>query len=1150
MDYTALSTAVRSWLLRRPRHRSPRTGVSYRTAFPVEVSLVEPRVLLSASVPGDDLWQPLEAFPTDVTAQAVSYLNLSDYTAFTMDEIAVRQTLDAAPDAGADFSINTSTITLLDPEGNPERFAIYESQIMAPKLAAQFPNIKTYAGQGIDDPTAVVHLDLTPQGFHAQVLSSEGRWYIDPYFHLNDDYYASYYASAARPSEGALASLTCESDHDAAADHHHGDHDSTPETEAPSSVSHDVPSGPAEIAARSGTQLRTYRTAIAATGEYTAFHGGTVELGYGAIVTAMNRIGGLYTTEFSIAFQLVADNASLVYTDAATDPYTNDGGSLLDSENQANIDAVIGDANYDIGHVFGTGEGGSASLAGVGITGGKAWAHTGQPSPIGDSFVIDYVAHEMGHQFGADHTFNLGDPNRVRTAAYEPGSGSTIMSYAGLFGAQNNLQPTNDQYFHSYSFDQIIEHVDETIPTVGTRTGTGNAVPTINAGSDYTIPANTPFKLTAVGSDANGNGALVYNWEQRDLGPAQGLNAAQNTTSPIFRSWIPTSDPTRTFPRLEDILDGTLVKGEKLPSLTRTMNFRAIVRDNNPNGGGVNTDDMVVNVVDTGAPFAITSPNTNLAWTGGTFETVTWNVAGTTGNGINVANVRILLSTDGGNNFTTVLASSTPNDGSQSILVPLLTTALARIKVEAIGNVFFDISDANHSITGVNTAPVLGGAIANQSVNDNATISPFPSLTVTDPDLQALSVLVRVGNGTVRGEFTPASSSGWTRTVVGNDIQYARTFSAAANIGSVAQAAVRALVFQPRSNAIKPGTSEVTAFTVLASDGLSAPVSNNLTSVRTTSINDASSISGASPNVIVNDNATVNPFSTLIVSDADMQEMLISVTILNGKFRGDFTNANVGTGWTVRYTTGNDITYKRYFSPGQNVGATAQAAFRALVFQPRSNAIRPGTTEATDFQVTVSDGVSPAVANTGTRVTTTSVNNAPAIAGAAANQPMADNQTRAVFSAVTITDPDTQEMLTRVTIANGVNRGDFALASTAGWTRTLSGSNIVYTRYFNPAANIGALVQTAIRALVFQPRSNVPIGTTETTSFTVFVNDGIVNTTNGASSVNTTGVAPRPAAPSPIAPPTFLDSDITTVVLSSVNKSRSNPLTRLLRKSR
>ncbi len=444
----------------------------------------------------------------------------------------------------------------------------------------------------------------------------------------------------------------------------------------------------------------------------------------------------------------------------------------------------------------------------------------------------------------------------------------------------------------------------------------------------------------------------------------------------------------------------------------------------------------------------------------------------------------------------------------------------------------------------VNEGPAISGLPASQIGNDSVTITPFAAMTVTDPDHQNMLARVTILNGVVRGDFTAATTNGWTRTVAGNNIVYNRFYNPAANIGSVVQAALRGFVFVPRSNAIKPNTTELTDFTVFVNDGVASTTTT--TRLTTTSVNNAPVIGGASNTVAVNDNATVNPFPSLTVTDADMQEMLISVTILNGTVRGDFTAASTA-GWAVRYVLGNNITYKRYFSPQLNVGAAAQAAFRTLVFQPRQNAIKPGTTEATDFQVTASDGVAPAIANSGTRVTTTSVNNAPAIGGAVANQTMNDSQTKAVFGTLTVTDPDTQDQFVRITITNGTVRGDFTAASTVGWTRKTSGANILYERFFAAAANNGAIVQAAIRALVFQPRTTVPVGTQETTSFTVFVNDGLANATNSTTSVVTTGVAPR-FSPSALAvPPLILDNDISTVVLPTGKKSF---LARQLKKSR
>jgi predicted nucleotidyltransferase len=540
--------------------------------------------------------------------------------------------------------------------------------------------------------------------------------------------------------------------------------------------------------------------------------------------------------------------------------------------------------------------------------------------------------------------------------------------------------------------------------------------------------------------------------------------------------------------------------------------------------------------------------------------TMTWNAptdSSTPAAGLSY-NLRVGTSPGASNVFSSMantangsrrVPTSGPIQGTSFTLTGLTAGQSYYWSVQAIdtsfaGSPFASEQGANSS----NTMPTIGGAVANQAVNDTATINPLSTLTVTDPDNQNMFARITILNGLVRGDFTPSSATGWTRTVVGNDIKYERFYNPQANIGSIVQAAVRGFVFQPRTNAIKPNTTEATAFTVYVTDGINS-ASNSTTSVITTSVNNVPLLGGTTPNIAMNDNATVNPFATLTVSDADMQEMLISVTILNGTVRGDFTPASTA-GWAVRYVLGNNITYKRYFSPQANVGAAAQAAFRALVFQPRQNAITPGTTEATDFQVTVSDGVAPAVLGSpNTRVTTTSVNDVPAISGTVAGQTMNDNQTKAVFSTFTLTDPDTQDIVARVTITNGNDRGDFTSASASGWTRGVIGNDIVYSRYFSPVVNIGATVQTAIRALIFQPRNIFPNSNTETTSFTVFINDGTANTTNSTTSVITTGVE-RQGAPAAVETPLFLDRDINTVIVPTIPKPRINSLAKLLRKTR
>ncbi|MEO6435005.1 MAG: reprolysin-like metallopeptidase, partial [Tepidisphaeraceae bacterium] len=632
---------------------------------------------------------------------------------FTLNAAAIRAALAAAPlefAAGADA--DAVILPLPTPDGTLSRFRVVEAPVMEAALAAQFPDIKTYRGIGIDDPTASLRLDYTPLGFHAQVLSVGGSYYIDPY-HRNDagGTYASYYK---RDAIGRDA-WTCEVVDDVLLAR-------TPKASAESDMyeaSLDrifADSLSIEAAAVTfGTQLKTYRAAVAANGEYTAaVGGGTVAGGQAAVVTAMNRVNGVYETDLAIRMVLVANNSSVIYTNAATDPYSNSSSDI--NVNTSNLNSVIGSANYDIGHVFTTGSGGVAFLGSVGKS-NKGGGTTGLPSPTGDGFWIDYVAHEMGHQFGGNHTFNTSsDSNRSAAHAYEPGSGSTIMGYAGITGAED-LQANSDPYFHSESIDEIRAYIG-TIPAVGTTSSTGNTAPTVSAGPARTIPTGTPFSLTATGSDVDGD-VITYDWQQRDLGAATLLTTADNGASPLFRAWAPTTSPTRTLPRLAAILLGTNqtlnTAGrpvEKLFNVARTSTWRVIARDNRVGGGGVASSDLTLTVVNTGSAFSVTAPNTAVSWGVGTGQTVSWNIAGTTGSGINTANVNILLSTDGGNTFPIALASGTPNDGSQAIVIPAgTTTGTARIKIEAVGNIFFDISNTNFTITGPPPPSTISGQV-------------------------------------------------------------------------------------------------------------------------------------------------------------------------------------------------------------------------------------------------------------------------------------------------------------------------------------------------------------------------------------------------------------------------------------------------------
>lgn len=639
--------------------------------------------LTNAQANFEGLWNDISEIGLDV--QGTRYIIPQSYRTLELDLQHLSSALNQAP-----HEINTRVyesgflLSLPLPDNKFATFKIVESPVMAAELAAKYPEIKTYLGQGVENILARVRFDVTPQGFHAIIFSNEGTVYIDPYSHGDNRYYISYYKREAQLiSENS--EFFC---------------DVEIEPLIADEIRQLVEANPF---VRTGEQLRTYRLACAATGEYTIFHGGTVAAGLAAIVTAVNRVTGVYENEISVRMELIPNNDLIVYTDPNTDPYTNNNGGTMLGQNQTNLDAVIGTANYDIGHVFSTGGGGVAGLGVVCRAGLKARGVTGLPSPIGDPFYIDYVAHEMGHQYGGNHTFNgnagsCAGGNRNASTAYEPGSGSTIMAYAGICGTQN-LQTFSDDYFHTIS---IVEMVNYTQNGLGNGcpviTLTGNNPPVVNAGvGGYTIPINTPFILIGSATDPD-NDPLTYCWEEWDLGPAGHPNTPSGN-APIFRSLEPVNEPYRFFPKLTNILNNTQIIGEILPSYTRTLTFRLTARDNRAGGGGVNYAQLpVINVTNTAGPFLVTQPNTAITWLGNTTNTVMWDVANTSIAPVNVTQVNILLSTDGGLNFTEVLVSNTPNDGSEDIFLPNIPTTQARIKVEAVGNVFFDLSNVNFTI--------------------------------------------------------------------------------------------------------------------------------------------------------------------------------------------------------------------------------------------------------------------------------------------------------------------------------------------------------------------------------------------------------------------------------------------------------------------
>lgn len=660
----------------------------------------------SAQIGGSAVWRDIDASNLLANTGGARIIKPRRYRTLALDTVNLRTLLARAPMefTAAARGGGRVEVSLPKPDGTFARFLTEESPVMEPGLAAKFPLIKTYRAQGVDDPAATARFGITPYGFHAIVLSPSGAYYIDPYRRGDAINHISYFKT----------------DYPRTAIH---DFECLFETPNSRSEKLSVESAGAAAATRpNGDTLRTYRLALAATFEYSDFHSDAqpipdkAEVMAQGIIPAVNRVTGIYEREVSVHLTLVANNDLVIFNTPA-DPYVNDQGQTMLVTNQATLDAVIGPLNYDIGHVASTG-GGGVALLGVVCGATKAAGVTGLPQPTGDPYYVDYVAHEMGHQFGGNHTFNgnvsscAGSQHNPETA-YEVGSGSTIQAYAGICPPQN-LQPNSDPYFHGASYDEILNHITGAADTCAAKTSTGNNAPSVEAGVDYNIPARTPFTLTASGNDPNGD-TLSFGWEEFDLGPTND-GRTDNGSSPIFRSFNPTLSPARTFPKQSDLLNNVTTYGELLPTTTRTMTFRITARDNRAGGGGVEYDSMKVSVNATAGPFLVTYPNGDEWWTAGSTKTVTWNVANTDQAPITVTHVDIHLSTDGGQTFPIALASGVPNDGSQDITVPGVATADARVRVSATGNIFFDLSNKDFYIDPPPQPPV--------AVNDLA-LTPF-----------------------------------------------------------------------------------------------------------------------------------------------------------------------------------------------------------------------------------------------------------------------------------------------------------------------------------------------------------------------------------------------------------------------------------------
>lgn len=673
------------------------------------------------------LWTKASAQQTQNRQLADRNAMPQEYNLFSLNTSGLKSILATAPERNTVAS--NVIITLPTNGGELQKFRVYEASVLEPAFQAQHPNLRSYTAQGIDDASAIARFSVTDLGLNVIISSANySTIYIDPYT-KDSNYYISYNVDQITT---VPYDFVCHFEDEEMADRPDGTEN-----------------------AQDG-MLRTYRLALASTRQYSFFHYNRAGIPasapdaekkaavLAAMVVTMTRINGIYERDVAVTMVMV-DNTEIIFLDAATDPYTNHDGFAMLAQNQTTLDAIIKPANYDIGHVFSTGGGGVAGLRVPCVNGQKARGVTGLPTPIGDNFNIDFVSHEMGHQFGANHTFNgtagnCSGGNRNPSTAFEVGSGSTIMSYAGICAPQN-VQNHSDAYFQAISIQEIwINIKNGNSSSCAVQTPTNNLPPTADAGPDFTIPKGTAFILKGTATDPDGD-TLSHCWEQMDSQAAPMPPRSNNTVGPTFRSIEPLPSPERYMPNINFVLAGQFGgsgtntepnKWEVVPEVGRTMRFRYTVRDNAAIGGSTASDNMFVTVDGTAGPFKVTSQAAPITWTTGNTITVTWDVAGSDVAPVSSPNVDIMFSTDSGQTYPVAIAQNVPNNGSAVVNVPNLNTTTGRMMIRSSNNIFYAVNAA--------VIKVDGTVGIEEFAFDNFAVYPNPS------------------NGTFNLTFKPASN--------------------------------------------------------------------------------------------------------------------------------------------------------------------------------------------------------------------------------------------------------------------------------------------------------------------------------------------------------------------------------------------------------